>query len=81
MTGTPIEQSNSNDVRKDLEVEDPQNVQREETTPSTREITQNDRLNKKLLVSFLNRINSQAGNNHYFNNNSDEEDDSDANFD
>lgn len=80
MTGTPVEQSNSNEVRKDLEAEDPQNVQREETPVATREITQNDKLNKRLLVSFLNRINSQGGNNHYVNDNSDEEGDSDTSF-
>lgn len=57
MPGTPC--NSSNEVSKDLQPEDPQNVQRDEPTAPVREITQTDKLNKRLLVSFLQRMNSQ----------------------
>ena len=85
MPGTPTsDQSNSAEVSKGLQPEDPSNVRRGEV-PATavlppREITQTDQLNKKLLVSFLNRMNSQSNEDKSKDSDA-EENDSDTSFD
>lgn len=80
MPGTPQKQNNSTEVSKDLQVEDPRNVQGEEPPAPPREITQTDKLNKRLLVSFLNRLNSQSDNDHGSNEKSGDESDHDTSF-
>lgn len=49
----------------------PENTNYEEP-PTTRPLTQNDEINKKLLASFLDRMNSQASNFAMGNNSEDE---------
>lgn len=80
MPGTPEKQNNSTEVSKDLQVEDPQNVQGDEPSVPPREITQTDKLNKRLLVSFLNRLNSQSENDPDSNDKSEDENENDTSF-
>lgn len=82
MPGTPIDQNNSSEnVSKNLQTDDPQTVQPEEpNTAPVREITQTDKLNKRLLVSFLNRMNSQTSSTAQSNEKSGEDSDSDGSF-
>lgn len=80
MPGTPEKRSNGTEISKDLQVEDAQNVQGEEPPVPPREITQTDKLNKRLLVSFLNRLNSQSDNDPESNDKSGDESDNDTSF-
>ncbi|XP_008205008.2 uncharacterized protein LOC103315856 [Nasonia vitripennis] len=94
MPGTPLDQTNSSEVSQGLQAEAPQNIPREnnhQNQPAAnglnnglpaREITQTDKLNKRLLVSFLNRMNSQAEKDRLQSNNdrSEDEAEDDASF-
>ncbi|XP_014226013.1 uncharacterized protein LOC106651844 [Trichogramma pretiosum] len=72
MPGTPTTEQQNNSAEVNQVPEDPTSVvvvvQQRDDQPSppavtnvpAREITQTDKLNKRLLVSFLNRMNSQS---------------------
>ncbi|XP_058801358.1 uncharacterized protein LOC131670054 [Phymastichus coffea] len=79
MPGTPC--YNSNEVSKDLQPKDPQNLQRNEPPAPVHEITQTDRLNKRLLVSFLQRMNSQETRDNQQSTSKNDENDNDDNSD